>query len=320
MEGILRSDVFKITVYTVGAILLGALLTPPLYWMGSGLYESGFFAGRKFLGTDLHDELRRADLARYFNRAMMLAALLGLWPAIRWLGGSPRDFLLLEANPRRWGHLGGGFFLAAGGLLLLGWGLVAGGVFVPNPKAKPVVEAFFGALVSGLSVGAIEEFFFRGCLLGLALRTAGERAAMIFVAVFFAAVHFLKPPEDLVMPDPVAWTSGFWLVGNIFHQFMEPVFVAAEFTTLILVGWILGYTRLRTRSLWLAIGLHGGWVFGIKLFGALTRRARGIGETLPWIGKDLKSGLAAVAVVAITGALVWAWLTWLERKEVVADA
>lgn len=315
MEGILRSDAFKITVYTAVTLVLGAVLTPLLHAMGSALHASGVLAGREFLGVDLHDELERADLARYFNRAMMLAALIGLWPVIRWLGGHPRDFLQLEANGRRWWHLGGGFFLAAGGFFLLGWGLMAGGIFVPNPKAKPLAEAFFGALVSGLAVGLVEEFFFRGCLLGLALRTAGRNAAMIFVAAFFAAVHFLKPPEDLVLPDPVTWTSGFWLLGHIFHQFTRPVFMAAEFTTLFLVGWILGFARLRTRSIWLAIGLHGGWVFGIKLFGAMTRRARGLGETLPWIGKDLKSGLAAVAVVAVTGLLVWVWLTFLERDE-----
>jgi membrane protease YdiL (CAAX protease family) len=313
MEGILRGDALKITVYTAVTLLLGAVLTPLFYRIGVAIHDSGALAGHRVLGLDLHEELGRADLARYFNRAMMLAALAGLGPVIRWLGGHPRDFLRLEANGRRGWHLAGGFFLAAGGFFLLGWGLMAGGVFVPNPKARPLVEAVAGALFSGLAVGLLEEFFFRGCLLGLALRTAGRNAAMLFVAVFFAAVHFLKPPEELAMPDPVTWTSGFWLLGRIFHQFTRPEFMVAEFTTLFLVGWILGYTRLRTRSLWMAIGLHGGWVFGIKLFGAMTRRARGLEETLPWIGKDLKSGLAAVAVVAITGVAVWAWLTFGER-------
>lgn len=314
MEAILRSDVFKITVYTVSVIIVGALLTPPLYWVGTAIYESGVFAGKKILGTDLHDELRRADLARYFNRAMMVAALVGLWPAIRWLGGKPQEFLQLDANPRRWWHLGGGFVLAGGGLLLLGWWLMSAGVFVPNPKHRPAWEVAFAALGSGLTVAAVEEFFFRGCLMGLALRTAGRNTAWAFVAVFFAAVHFLKPPEDLVMPEPITWTSGFWLTGNIFHQFTEPVFIAAEFLTLLLVGGILGFTRLRTRSLWLAIGLHGGWVFGIKFFAGMTRRAKGLEDTLPWIGKDLKSGLAAVFVVALTGAVVWGWMKWQERE------
>jgi hypothetical protein len=64
----------------------------------------------------------------------------------------------------------------------------------------------------------------------------------------------------------------------------------------------------------LAIGLHGGWVFGIKFFAGMTRRAKGLEDTLPWIGKDLKSGLAAVFVVALTGALVWGWMKWQERE------
>lgn len=309
MRPVVQSNAFKISVYVLVSLLTGALLAPPLYWAGRALFEAGTFQGGRFLGLDLHDELRRAGLARYFNRAMLAGALLALWPLIRWLGMRPREFLQLQPNPRRFVHLSGGFLLAAGGLLLLGWGLFAGGVFGPNPKAHPLFEVAVAALVSALAVGFLEEFFFRGCVLGLALQTSPKLTALAFSSLFFSAVHFLKPPEDLPLPGPVTWTSGFWLAGQIFAQFGNPVFILAEFSTLFLVGWVLGYSRLKTHSLWMAIGLHAGWVFGIKVYGALTVRTLGLQATLPWIGKDLKSGLAALAVVGLTGLIVHGWLS-----------
>ena len=80
------------------------------------------------------------------------------------------------------------------------------------------------------------------------------------------------------------------------------------FTTLFCVGWILGSARLQTRSLWLSIGLHAGWILGIMSFSKATRRILKIQETLPWFGGDLTVGLGSVAVVLLTGGLVWLYL------------
>ena len=44
-----------------------------------------------------------------------------------------------------------------------------------------------------------------------------------------------------------------------------------SFATLIVVGVILGFTRERL-GLWVAIGLHAGWVMGIRTFKELTSR------------------------------------------------
>ncbi len=304
---------FKVTVFILASIFIGALLTPPFYWIGQSLIRSGFFEGKPILGLDLHDELIRAELPRYFNRAMLAGALICIWPTIRWLGARPSQFLKLDPNPRRFAHLGFGFALGAVSLLALGWILVQTGVFRSYDEADPVAEILFTAAVSAFAVGFLEEFFFRGCLLGLALLTARRLAALAFVSVLFSAVHFLKPPQGLDLPDPVTWSSGFWLVGQIFAQFGNPAFILAEFITLLAVGWILGYARLKTKSLWLPIGLHAGWVFGIKVFSALTRRAMDLDETLPWIGKDLKSGLVALVMVSLTGLIVWLTLKFQPR-------
>jgi len=107
----------------------------------------------------------------------------------------------------------------------------------------------------------------------------------------------------------VTWTSGFVSIANSFSQFQEPLLVTAGFTTLFLLGWILADARLRTRSLWLPIGLHAGWIFSSALFNKIARREV---EWLPWIGRNLLIGLAPLCVALISWAILRAWLKHVE--------
>ena len=47
--------------------------------------------------------------------------------------------------------------------------------------------------------------------------------------------------------------------------------VLAAFATLFLIGCILADARVLTRSLWLPIGLHAGWIFASGTFSWLAR-------------------------------------------------
>ena len=64
--------------------------------------------------------------------------------------------------------------------------------------------------------------------------------------------------------------------------------VLAGFTTLLLIGVILAHARLSTRSLWLPIGLHAGWIFASGTFRQIAHREI---VTLPWLGKSLLIGV-----------------------------
>jgi len=129
---------------------------------------------------------------------------------------------------------------------------------------------------------------------------------LFFTSALFSILHFLKP--ETAEPHTIHWFSGFALIPGAFAQFNDPWLVMGGFTTLFCIGWILGYSRLKTRSLWVAIGLHAGWVFGIMSFSKATRRLMKAEETLPWFGGDLKVGLGSVAVVLLTGLFVWGYL------------
>jgi membrane protease YdiL (CAAX protease family) len=105
--------------------------------------------------------------------------------------------------------------------------------------------------------------------------------------------------------DPGSVTAGLWLLGQIVARFADPLPLLADFSTLAAVGWVLAYARWRTASLWLSIGLHAGWVFGILLFKGVTWPVFTLGRSYHfWIGFTLREGLAPLAVVLATGVAV----------------
>ncbi len=306
---IFRSEVFKVTVYLVTTMILGALLAPPLFLSCKWLVAQGTLEGGPF--DVLNAALERSKFSRFFNRAMLIAAILMIYPTVRWVRAGLNDSqrfrsdISLVKNSYRWKHIALGFVLALVPLLLMGWVYVKVGYYKPRSAddwewSRVLIKAMSAA--AGAAI--VEELFFRWGLMNLILRAARPLRALLFVTFVYTLVHFMKPPPELQLP-PVIWSSGFWMIGQIFSQFGNPIFVMAEFATLFTVGWILGYVRLKTRSLWMGIGLHAGWIFGIKIFSPITRKKMALADMLPWAGQDLKTGIIPMTVVLLTGIVVW---------------
>lgn len=293
------SALTKLLLYLAGVMMIGALLATPLFHLGRSTHAWLTASEMRDAGIVrwLITAIEQAHFNRYFNRAVLVGALVLIWPFLRWVGV---DRQLVPA----WRPVGRGlaqfalsFALAAGGLLLLGWLFLQMGAY----KLKPDPNWFkFGTPISSaLGAGIIEEFFFRGLLLSLLLRTMSRTGALISGTFIFAIVHFLKPPDGWQIPDAeVTWTSGFIVLQQIARGFGSVDFLVAEFATLFAVGWVLAQARMRTGALWAGIGLHAGWVFGLKYFSALTFAQP---NWLPWIGPNLKIGLAPLAMVLATG-------------------
>jgi membrane protease YdiL (CAAX protease family) len=301
--------------YFGATLFLGAALAPWLWWAAGGwggCWVGGGWARVPVIGSWI-GSIQRADFTRVFNRAMLVAALVCLWPAGRLLRLRVGE-LGLERNARRGRDVLVGFVLGGGLLLMMGWGFVQTGVFGwrKNVDFGGVLQ---DSLMRAAGAGIVEEVFFRGALLGLVLRVWRPRAAIAFVSAVFAAVHFLQAPPSLVIREGIEAGTGFWLVGEILRVFGDANFLLAECATLFTAGWILGEARMRTRSLWLPIGLHAGWIFGIGLFAGLTRASRAVrrDEYLPWIGETLKSGLVPLGMLALTGVAVWAYVRYGRR-------
>jgi CAAX protease family protein len=157
--------------------------------------------------------------------------------------------------------LGGGIASAA---LVLGPPLLIGAAhLVPAKDYEPTAGSFIflAILLVGGAVG--EELMVHGYGFQLLMATIGPWATIVPVGVFFAFLHGSNPGSS-------------WLSTGITAGF----------------GILFGYAYLRSRDLWLPIGLHFGWNFTLPLFGVNISglRIRVTGYELSWTAGRLWSG------------------------------
>jgi len=278
----------KILVYLCAVLAGGALLAPPLYWAAHGLMDAGWLLF-----------LKKYAFQKYFNRSLLVSAVVLLWPLVRWLGVRDWAPAVFGRDSRRWVRFSGGFVLGAGVMAFLGAGYVWEGCY--RLEGVPGWPGWVKALCSGVVVGLLEETLFRGAISGLIERRQGAWAALWWTSGLFAVVHFLKP-DPSVKVAAVGWASGFELVPHMFHQFSEPLLLLGGFGTLLVFGLVLGLAAMRTGSLWMSIGLHAGLVFVKALFSRGTER---VALKWPWVGPELQIGLAPVLVLFLAGVVVW---------------
>ena len=283
-------DAARLAVYFIAIIVVGALLAPILFWSAEALAAHG-----------LLPFLAKYDFDTFFHRAILIAALLLLWPLLR--ASNVRGLADLELSPNpHWGrHVAKGALLSVIPLLLCGALLIA--VHVYSFRHVLVWSRLGKTLLAAIAVPLIEETFFRGIVLGILLRSGRKVLSIVGVSALFAAVHFLKGSDHETAI--VRWTSGFQSIGDALNGFGDPMMVLAAFTTLFLIGCILADARVLTRSLWLPIGLHGGWIFASGAFNGLARQRM---AALPWLGKNLLVGVVPLGLAALTWIIMRLWL------------
>jgi membrane protease YdiL (CAAX protease family) len=290
-------DAARLLAYFVVTILFGTLIAPLLFWAAQALGAHGIFP-----------VLARFEFEAFFHRALMLGAIVFLWPFLRWIGIRNRRDLSLEPNPRWLRDVAAGFLLSTLPVLLCEIFLVARGFY--SLRTNPSWSAIVTLVPTAIVVPLIEEALFRGLFLGILLRDLRPWSANVISAAIFSIVHFLKAPDRTT--EIVRWFSGFVSLGHSFDQFSEPMLVVGGFTTLFAIGIVLAHARLRTRSLWLAIGLHAGWILASESFGKVARREF---IALPWLGKNLLVGLVPLAACLLTWVLLSAWLKYATPRD-----
>ena len=287
----------QILLYLAATVLVGALLAPPLFWIAHA-------AAGHLNNARLTAFLAKTDFPRFFDRAIMVAALALLWPLLSTLRIENFGYDLgLVRDRQGWQRLAAGFLVTLVTLLILAGILVFTGVYrlrwhVDYGKLAKLAAAT-------VTVSVLEEILFRGALQGVVRKTTVDSFALVSVAVLYAAVHFLKPGGA---PAEIHWWSGLALLPDTLWQFRQPALLLGGFTTLLLVGLILGYARDRTRSLWMPVGLHAGWVLGKGLVELLviTRHS----EAWPWVGPDILMGLGPLLTLLAVWGIVW----WMLRE------
>ena len=143
-----------------------------------------------------------------------------------------------------------------------------------------------------LVFGAVgEELFFHGYGFQLLVARLGPWQTILPFSVLFAFAHSTNPNSNwLGLVNTGAW------------------------------GLVLGYALLRTRDLWLAIGLHFGWNWILPLFGAnLSGFRMGLlGYELRWTSSSPWSGAGyGPEGSLLTSIIVIIVLGWLYRVRII---
>jgi membrane protease YdiL (CAAX protease family) len=294
------SPLWKILLYVVVVLALAVVLSPPVYWLLQWIIGQGHLT---FLeGFPFH---------RYFSRTLQVSGLVLLIPLIVWLRIRSVRELGIERNPRWLGDAGRGFVVAFLPMVILALVWLAMDIY--GWRGQPDYGKLPRVVGTAVVVSLLEEFFFRGVLLGLAVRAMGRWLGALFSAVIFAGLHFLRPAR-MDTGGEVTWTSGWEQLMQITAGAPAWPLLGYGLLTLVLVGLLLAAVTLRTRSLWLAIGLHAGWILGQQGFLTVARfRVKPEDAMLPWVGPNLVSGavptgLIPVAVLVFSAAIVWLWV------------
>ncbi|MGB5584762.1 MAG: CPBP family intramembrane glutamic endopeptidase [Gammaproteobacteria bacterium] len=245
---------------------------------------------------------------RLFYRLVMIIAALGFWPFVKLLTMNNRDAL--------------GYSLKRGGYLMtavkgLGIGvlimsvhavlLVLLGARVPEPGNVLLSElaiTLLTGLFSGILVAVIEESFFRGALQHGMRRHSNVLSTFIGVNLFYAAVHFTRPPltPEAVIIDGF---SGWQMLAGMLHQYGDFTDFMDSFITLFVAGLLLSLIRDRTGNIVLCIGIHAGWVLSIKMARELTNAASDTPAALLIGSYDNITGWAATAVLGLVTIGYW---------------
>ena len=282
----------KILAYLVVVFFSGCLVAPPIYWAGQALEAAG-----------VTDWLAKFPFHRVLSRCLQVSALILLVPALRWIGLRRPSDLHLSRNPRSVADLAAGLALSVALVAVVALLCVLAGW----SEARP------GALWSGLlrivptaaAVSVVEEIVFRGAVLGICLWSLRRAAAIAWTTVLFVVVHFIKPAKTAIAADAVHWWTGFAEALRFADGLPTPGILLFGAASLFAAGWILGSVAVATRSLWLSIGLHAGWVFAqqtTNLF--LQTTATGPSGWLPWVGPNLVSGAVPTGLVPLVALLV----------------
>lgn len=248
----------------------------------------------------------RAKIGRFFDRCLLLSALALLPLLLRRIRHLRREPGAVEqARPRvSWpsaaAQIATGCVIAGGLLWGMGFILDAAGAYAPKLNPPAPGKLLPKIIIPAVAAPLVEEWLFRGLLLGLWLRFARPATACLGTSLVFAFVHFLKPPDGSVISDPSHPLAGFELLGKILLHFTDPLFFVTDFATLFVVGLILAWARVRTGALWFSIGLHAGWVAAFKGFNLLYRNVADH-PLHPWgVGDSLRSGVLPLLALGVT--------------------
>lgn len=245
-----------LVIYIVAVFIGGAFLAPPLYW----LVQHFAHAAPKLAAEPFH---------RYVDRCILGIALLGLWPLVKNLGFASVGEIGLVKPIGQGKRLLGGFLLG-----LISLAIIAGIAFgcharVLNAKLSgaDIAHKLFSAAATAIVVAVLEEILFRGAIFGALRKVFHWVFALVISSLFYALMHYFKSAD---ISGPVTWLSGLQLLPLMLQNLGDFHAMIPGFFNLTLAGILLAWAYQRTGNLYFSIGLHGGWIFWIKAYAAVS--------------------------------------------------
>ena len=186
-------------------------------------------------------------------------------------------------------------------LIYYGIGLISGAwiIHMDYDSAGIIILKIVEYALIACLIGIMEEIFFRGYLLQSFQENMSLPKAVCVCSLIYSILHFFK--ADVLVSTGFQPFVGFTTMAQffkpIFFEFLEnlPAIIG-----LFLVGVVLSYAFIKTKSLYLSIGLHAGMVFMVKADTMFISRMREEQVLLFGGGSKL-----------ITGVLVWFLLIFI---------
>ena len=288
-------------IFCAVCVLLAAVVSPWVYLGVQWAALTWDWQWLKYLG--------KHPFHRYFHRVLQAGILMGAWWLLKGSGfHSLQAFGLRTERPLGWMLAGFGLSLTVMG----GYGLLMMGMGWQRWVGLADGESWFHLgrkiLLTMVIVSCLEELFFRGYFYRLCLRQMSRARALAINMIFFSLVHYIKPPRVEDLPS-VDWSSGFQMLGLACLRFSDPLQIVGGVIVLMVAAWFLCWTLDCASNLYLAIGLHAGWIMALQGSMELSRGA----TTWPaWFlgGGDLSQGILALLPLALQ---FWALKWWMTR-------
>lgn len=256
-----------------------------------------FMLGRvEFLADIVDYENGTYNFGKVMRRILMLAALIVFVILRRSLKIGPLMASGLTLRSGCFRKFLFGFLMAIISLLIyysLALFFGAWIVHIDYHLAGIVISKIIKYILVGCLIGLIEEIFFRGFVLQSFMEDMPVATAVCATSAIYSILHFFQAKVYVIRGFQVS--IGFTTMS----QFLKPLFL--QFTEnlpsiigLFLVGVVLSYAFLLTKSLYLSIGLHSGWVFMMKTDGLFLVRIR---EKYEWFFGNSNQ--------LVTGFIVW---------------
>jgi uncharacterized protein len=276
---------WALVVYIAVVFIGGALFAPWLYWLAQAF-------------THTFPHIAAVPFHRFVDRSLLILALAGLWPLLRALGITCCSEAGLVRPRGQFNNFFGGLLLGFMMLALIaGMAIVCGNrVFIQTTTIYKIITLIFSAIGTAMVVAVIEEILFRGGLFGGLRKFSYWPFALFTSSVIYALVHFLHRVE---FTGTVTWNSGLVLLPQMLSGFADFYAFVPVFLNLVLAGILLGLAYQRSGNLYFSIGLHAGWIFWLKTYGALTTIASHAATGFWGTGKMIDGWLAFILLAVV---------------------